>query len=129
MPMRRSRARRNGRDRRPTSFRNKRVSAGLALSWYERLKERPAVDISYYRIGPARILHLPGEPFVEYQLYAQSLHANDFVAVAGYGEGGMGYICMDKQRSAGQLLSDGPVNQITDGRDGGRRCCLENLSL
>jgi hypothetical protein len=79
----------------------KRVSAGLALSWYERLKERPAVDISYYRIGPARILHLPGEPFVEYQLYAQSLHANDFVAVAGYGEGGMGYICMDKSAAEG----------------------------
>ena len=79
----------------------KRVTAALGLSWYERLKERPTVDIGCCRLGPARILHLPGEPFVEYQLYAQSLYPNDFVAAAGYGECGMGYICMDKSAAEG----------------------------
>ncbi len=79
----------------------KRVSAAMGLSWYARLKVRPAVDISCYRLGPVRILHLPGEPFVEYQLYAQSLRPNDFVAVAGYGEAGMGYICLDKSAAEG----------------------------
>ena len=34
------------------------------------------------RIGPARVLFLGGEPFVEYQLFAQSLVPDSFVAVA-----------------------------------------------
>ncbi len=46
-------------------------------------------------LGPAKILHLPGKAFVEYQLFAQSVRPDDFVAVAAYGELGPGYICTD----------------------------------
>jgi hypothetical protein len=73
----------------------KRLSSALALAWGERLRARPAVDLSCLRIGPADILHLPGEPFLEYQLHAQAARPDRFVAVAGYGEGGPGYICTD----------------------------------
>lgn len=59
------------------------------------------VDLSCYRLGSVRILHLPGEAFVEYQLYAQSLRPNDFVAVAAYGEGGPAYICTDHALNEG----------------------------
>jgi hypothetical protein len=59
------------------------------------------VDITSYRLGPATILHLPGEAFVEYQLFAEGLLPNDFVAVASYGEGGTGYICTDKAFAEG----------------------------
>lgn len=59
------------------------------------------LDVSSYRLGPATILHLPGEAFVEYQLYAQSLRPNDFVAVAAYGQLGTGYICTDKAFAEG----------------------------
>ena len=72
-----------------------RLKAALALAWYHRLKDRPGVECSRLTIGPATILHLPGEAFVEYQLYAQSLRPDDFIAVAAYGEGGPGYLCMD----------------------------------
>jgi hypothetical protein len=41
-------------------------------------------------------VHLPGEPFVEYQLLAQELRKDLFVAVAGYGDGGPGYIPTDR---------------------------------
>ena len=34
------------------------------------------------RIGPARVLFVPGEPFVEFQLYVQSLIPDAFIAVA-----------------------------------------------
>jgi hypothetical protein len=78
-----------------------RMTAAIALAWYARLKSRPTVDISSYRLGPATILHLPGEAFVEYQLYAQSLHPEDFLAVAAYGELGPGYICTDKAFAEG----------------------------
>ncbi len=79
----------------PAATPAKRVSAALNLAWAERLRRRPTIDIGRLRIGPVDILHLPGEPFVEYQLHAQALRPDRFVAVAGYGECGPGYICTD----------------------------------
>ena len=78
-----------------------RMTAAMVLSWYERLKIKPTVDITAYQLGPATILHLPGEAFVEYQLFAQSVHPEDFVAVAAYGELGTGYICTEKAFAEG----------------------------
>ena len=75
---------------------HQRTKAALGLSWYERLKVRPGVDLTSYRLGPVTLLHLPGEAFIEYQLYAQSLRPEDFIATAAYGELGTGYICTDK---------------------------------
>jgi len=78
-----------------------RLKAALGLAWYGRLKDRPGVDCSRLRVGPATILHLPGEVFVEYQLYAQSLRPAEFIAVAAYGEGGPGYVCLDGSAAEG----------------------------
>ncbi len=72
-----------------------RLKAALWVAWYERLKTRPGVDLGLLQLGPVRILHLPGEAFIEYQLYAQGLRPEDFVAVAAYGESGPGYVCTD----------------------------------
>ena len=38
------------------------------------------------------IVHLPGEPFSEYQLFAQAQRPDLAVFVAGYGHDGTGYI-------------------------------------
>lgn len=72
-----------------------RIGAAQGLSWLERVKVKPEIELSCLRLGPVSIVHLPGEPFVEYQLYAQSL-GSGFVAVAGYGDGGPGYLCTDE---------------------------------
>jgi hypothetical protein len=85
----------------PNQRYHERTKAALGLAWYERLKIWPAVDLSCYQIGPSSILHLPGEAFVEYQLYAQGLRPEDFIATAAYGELGTGYICTDKALSEG----------------------------
>jgi hypothetical protein len=79
----------------PAAPEQSRVGAALGLAWIERVKAKPAIEIPRLRMGPVSIVHLPGEPFVEYQFYAQSL-STGFVAVAGYGEGGPGYICTDE---------------------------------
>jgi hypothetical protein len=60
--------------------------------WLKRLEAGKKIDISLLSIGNARILHLPGEPFVEYQLAAKAKRPDLFVAVAGYGDYGVGYI-------------------------------------
>ena len=52
-------------------------------------------------IGRVRIVHLPGEPMVEFQRHAQRLLPEHFVAVAGYGDGGPGYLCTEESFAHG----------------------------
>ncbi len=53
------------------------------------------IHTSALQIGSVVILHLPGEPFLEYQRFAQSLGKGRFIAVAGYGNITPGYLCTD----------------------------------
>ncbi|WP_276363763.1 hypothetical protein [Daejeonella sp. H1SJ63] len=62
------------------------------LVWLKRLQAGKTIDMSCLNIGNARIVHLPGEPFVEYQLAAKAQRPDLFVAVAGYGDYAVGYI-------------------------------------
>ena len=55
-----------------------------------------AIELSCLTVNNVQLLHLPGEPFVLYQLAAQRLPPKSFIAVAGYGDGGMGYIGGDR---------------------------------
>jgi hypothetical protein len=68
----------------------RRGNAAIQLAWLERI-ERP-IDLTCLDLGTAAVVHLPGEPFIEYQLQAQSMRPKHFVCVAGYGDGGPGYI-------------------------------------
>lgn len=61
------------------------------LAWLEQSAKRP-IDISCLRLGTIRILHLPGELFVEYQLAAQRMRPDLRVAMAAYGDYGPSYI-------------------------------------
>jgi hypothetical protein len=70
--------------------RAKRGNAALQLSWLAR-QDKP-IDFTCLDLGKALVLHLPGEPFIEYQLKAQSLRPDRFVCVAGYGDDGCGYV-------------------------------------
>jgi pimeloyl-ACP methyl ester carboxylesterase len=78
-----------------------RLEAALNLAWIQRVQRDPDLEISRLTLGPVNILDLPGEAFVEYQLYAQSLYPSSFVAVAAYGEAGAGYICTDASFAEG----------------------------
>jgi len=57
--------------------------------------------LSGLHLGSAVIVNLPGEPIVDYQIFAQSLLPGGFVAVAGYGDNGTGYICTAREFAAG----------------------------
>ena len=72
----------------------KRNNAAFQLAWLKR-RDRP-IDFTCLDLGKALVLHLPGEPFVEYQLKAQELRPDAFVCVAGYGDDGPGYIPTDR---------------------------------
>jgi hypothetical protein len=77
----------------PKATAARRNNAAFQLAWLARLR-RP-IDVTCLDLGEALVLHLPGEPFVEYQLEAQKLRKDRFVCVAGYGDGGPGYIPTD----------------------------------
>jgi hypothetical protein len=72
----------------------KRNNAAFQLAWLGR-RDRP-IDFTCLDLGKALLLHLPGEPFIEYQLKAQALRPDAFVCVAGYGDDGPGYIPVNK---------------------------------
>ena len=67
---------------------------GIGLAFAQRI-QRP-LELSSLEIGKVHVLHLPGEPLLEFQMYAQHLKPDHFVAAAGYGDCGTGYICTDR---------------------------------
>ncbi len=72
-----------------------RLYAGAVRTAFHRRSKRP-IELSCLEIGDVSILNLPGEPMICFQLFAQSLKPKSFVAVAGYGDGGPGYLCPEK---------------------------------
>ncbi|MDD4144716.1 MAG: hypothetical protein PHN68_08780 [Prolixibacteraceae bacterium] len=62
------------------------------LGWYKRNKEGKTIDLGCLSIGDVRLLFMPGELFVEYQLAAKSMRPGLFVAMAAYGDYGPFYI-------------------------------------
>jgi hypothetical protein len=68
----------------------KRINAAFQLAWLKR-KDRP-INLTCLDLGQVQLLHLPGEPFIEYQLDAKKARSDVAVCVAGYGDGGPGYL-------------------------------------
>ncbi|MBX6315900.1 MAG: hypothetical protein IRY99_23755, partial [Isosphaeraceae bacterium] len=69
-----------------------RADAADELVWLRRCRSGDTIDLSCLKLGSARVLFMPGELFVEYQLAAQQMRPNLFVAMAAYGDYGPGYI-------------------------------------
>ena len=78
-----------------------RLQAARGLSYLDRSEAGKPIVLSRLRIGPVDLLHLPGEPFVEYQLAAQKLAPARFVCVAAYGDYGPGYIGLHRSYAEG----------------------------
>jgi len=74
-----------------------RCLAAMGLSWLRRA-EKPShtIDVPCLDFSQATVLLLPGESYVEFQLYAQSLRPGQLVCVAGYGESATGYVPTEK---------------------------------
>lgn len=70
--------------------------AAMGLSWRQRADAGHRIDVPVIDFGPAQLVLLPGETYVEYQLAAQEMRPDSFVLVAGYGEGATGYVPTEK---------------------------------
>jgi hypothetical protein len=69
-----------------------RLGAASHLVWLKRCQAGHRIDLACLRLGQARVLHMPGELFVEYQLAAKQMRRDLFIAMAAYGDYGTGYI-------------------------------------
>jgi len=72
-----------------------RLRAGRDLTFVRRMKAGHRIPLTCLKLGTVSVLHAPGELFVEYQLAAQQMRPDEFVAMAAYGDYGPGYIGTD----------------------------------
>ena len=68
------------------------LSKADQLAWLKRCQSGHRIAIACLRVGNSRVLHLPGELFVEYQLAAKAMLPDRHVMMAAYGDCGPGYI-------------------------------------
>lgn len=76
----------------PAAKTSDRILAAMGLSSLDRIARGQKIEIPCIDFGPARLVLLPGEAFVGYQLMAQRLAPAAFVMSIGYGECWPGYI-------------------------------------
>ena len=73
--------------------------AAIGLSWRNRADDPDhRIDVPAVRInrGEAVLLLLPGEIYIEYQLFAQDVAPDSFVVTVGYGESAPGYLPIER---------------------------------
>lgn len=74
-----------------------RIGAAMRVAFIRQCAAGVPIQFSSLHLNDdVRLLHLPGESFIEYQLYAQQEFTNGFVATASYGDGGPGYIPLER---------------------------------
>jgi len=79
----------------------KRMLAAWQLGYKEMLLAGRKVSVSCLKLGPAYLLHFPGEMFVQYQLAAQAMRPDEMVCLAAYGDLGIGYVGTKKSYEQG----------------------------
>lgn len=96
------------------------AAAGAArhLAWLRRSRAGDQVDVSCLALGPARMLHMPGELFVEYQLSAAEMRPDLFVAMAAYGDYGPGYIGTEIAYSQGGYETSDRASRVAPAVEG-----------
>ena len=79
-----------------------RISAALRLGFIRRHASGVPIQFTSLHLGKeVCLLHLPGESFIEYQLFAQQQGGGACVATASYGDGTTGYIPLEKSFAEG----------------------------
>jgi hypothetical protein len=97
------------------------------LVWLRRFQAGDATEISCLVLGNARLLHMPGELFVEYQLAAQRMRPELFVAMAAYGEYGPGYIGTEEAYAQGGYETSNRASSVAPEVEGVLMTAMQNL--
>jgi hypothetical protein len=77
------------------------LGTATRLAWMQRCAAGHKIDITCLALGKSRVVHMPGELFVEYQLGAKAARPDLFVTMAAYGDYATGYIGTTKAYDEG----------------------------
>lgn len=79
-----------------------RISAAFRVGFIRQSAAGVPIQFTSLHLGDdVCLLHLPGESFIEYQLFAQQQLPGGFVATASYGDGAPGYVPLEKSFAEG----------------------------
>lgn len=104
-----------------------RANAAYDLAWLRRAEKGDPFEISCLTLGGTRIVHMPGELFVEYQLAAQKMRPELFVAMAAYGDYAPGYIGMAVSYPEGGYETSPRATRVDERSEGLLMPVLERL--
>jgi hypothetical protein len=95
------------------------LSSGGAtkLAWLRRCHSGHRLEVSCLRLPQARILHMPGELFVEYQLAAKAERPDMTVAMAAYGDYAPWYIGTAIAYEQGGYETTPPASNVGPGAE------------
>lgn len=96
----------------------KRTEAAKGLAFLRRCMAGAKTDVACLKIGQARVLLMPGELFVEYQLAAARLRPDLFVAMAAYGDYAPGYIGTKVAYWQGGYETSQPASRVAPSVEG-----------
>ena len=71
---------------------NQNFGAPEELAFVQRTLSSRKIDLGCLSVGDVRVVHMPGELFIEYQLAAKAMRPDLKVMMAAYGDNGPGYI-------------------------------------
>ncbi|HWB01292.1 MAG TPA: hypothetical protein VG713_22535 [Pirellulales bacterium] len=74
------------------NVRANRIRPAMMLAWLDRVSAGIPIVVSALHVDQVAMLNLPAESFLEYQMRAQQMLPERFVATAAYGDGGAWYI-------------------------------------
>jgi len=92
--------------------------AAKHLIWLRRCQRGDTIDIACLTLDGARVLHMPGELCIGYQLAAQKLRPDLFVAMAAYGDYAPGYIATEIAYSQGGYEASPRASKVSPAVEG-----------
>jgi len=93
------------------------VKMACEIAWRRWVAAGRRIDVSCLRVGDTRMLHLPGELFVEYQLAAKAMRPDLHVMMAAYGNYGPGYIGTAVAYDQGGYETSPMISRVTGGAE------------
>ncbi len=96
----------------PATSDTDRLEAASTLAWLNRCQAGKRIELSCLKLGPAILVHMPGELFVEYQLAAQAMRPDVEVCLAAYGDYGPGYIGTTLAYTQGGYETSEPASRV-----------------
>ncbi len=97
------------------------------LAWLRRCQAGHKIEVSCLALGRARLLHLPGELFVEYQLAAKAERPDRFVAMAAYGDYGPWYIGTERAYTEGGYETEPRSSNVAPEAEGVLMAAIRKL--